>query len=147
MSSLKLSTFHTWTAMLNRCNSPKDARYKDYGERGITVCKRWLNFNDFLADMGERPSQYLQLDRINNNKGYCKENCRWATSAENNANKRLYSTAVNNTSGLTGVSITKRGYWRAFSGRDLLYQGTDFFEACCARKSWEAKKLRTETVL
>ncbi len=139
MSALK-STIQTWSAMLNRCNSIKDPRYKDYGGRGIKVCARWTDFNNFIADMGTRPASYLQLDRIDNNGDYSKENCRWATSAENNANKRLPRKSVNNKSGVTGVSLNKRGYWRAFGGKQLLYQGRSFEEACKERVSWEASQ-------
>ena len=144
MTNSLLSTYRTWTAMKNRCESPLDHGYKDYGGRGITVCSSWQSFDTFLADMGVRPEAHLELNRIDNNKGYCKENCNWVTSAENNKNKRLYSKAVNNSSGVTGVSITRRGYWRAFGGRELLYQGRSFEDACCERKVWEEeqKKVR-----
>ena len=73
--------------MLQRCNNPNSQRYKDYGGRGITVCKRWLKFENFLADMGDRP-RGLTLDRKNNDKGYYKRNCHWATYEQQAANKR-----------------------------------------------------------
>lgn len=138
---MRLSTLNTWRAMINRCDSPRDARYKDYGGRGIKVCARWYDFSLFVADMGLRPAENLQLDRIDNNEGYSKENCRWVTAAENNKNKRLYTRAINNSSTITGVSYhTAKGRWRAYGGREFLYSGGDFFLACCARKSWEAKR-------
>jgi hypothetical protein len=76
-----------WMGMLARCNNPKNKAYKNYGGRGIKVCKEWHTFVSFYADMGDRPAN-LQLDRIDNDKGYFKENCRWITSKENNNNKR-----------------------------------------------------------
>lgn len=80
-------TFLTWTGMLVRCQNPNTQNFKDYGGRGITVCKRWLKFENFLADMGEKP-EGLTLDRKENDKGYFKENCRWATMEEQSNNRR-----------------------------------------------------------
>jgi hypothetical protein len=74
-------TYLVWCAMIQRCNNSKNRAYKDYGGRGITVCKRWLKFENFLEDVGEI-SEGLTLDRIDNNDNYCKENCRQATRKE-----------------------------------------------------------------
>lgn len=81
--------YSTWVGMKNRCGYPKDKSYKYYGGRGITVCKEWVDsFDNFLLDMGKRPSPKHSLDRIDNEKGYCKENCRWANHYEQGRNKR-----------------------------------------------------------
>ena len=75
--------------MKRRCFNPNNERYKDYGGRGITMCEQWKNdFLKFMADMGERPSKKHSIDRIDNDKGYCKQNCRWATTKEQNNNMR-----------------------------------------------------------
>lgn len=72
--------------MIERCTNQKQKSYADYGGRGISVCERWLNFKDFLADMGERPGGHT-LDRIDSNGNYEPDNCRWVTSKEQNSNK------------------------------------------------------------
>jgi hypothetical protein len=79
---------HIWLGMKNRCHNPKNPAYPRYGGRGIFVCDEWVNdFDKFYEDMGPRPKG-LALDRIDNNKGYSKENCRWVTYKENNRNTR-----------------------------------------------------------
>lgn len=80
-------TYVSWYAMIQRCTNLNNERYKDYGGRGITVCKRWRKFENFLEDMGERPPK-CTIERKNNNKGYYKKNCKWATSIEQNRNSR-----------------------------------------------------------
>ena len=81
-------TYASWANMKNRCLNPKVPKYKDYGARGITVCKRWLDsFASFIADMGERPA-HLTLDRINNDGNYEPGNCRWATAKQQVNNRR-----------------------------------------------------------
>jgi len=80
--------YRIWASMVQRCNNPNSRNYKNYGGRGITVCKRWLKFENFLEDVGEPPNDKYQIDRKNNNKGYKPSNCRWISSKENNRNRR-----------------------------------------------------------
>lgn len=80
-------TYKSWGHMLWRCTNPNSDRFKYYGARGITVCKRWLKFENFLSDMGVRPMG-KNLERIENSKGYDSGNCRWATQLEQAHNKR-----------------------------------------------------------
>ena len=77
----------SWHMMRQRCQIPSNPDYPNYGGRGITVCDRWDKFENFFADMGERP-EGLTLDRINNDGNYEPTNCRWATLSEQRLNQR-----------------------------------------------------------
>lgn len=80
-------TYTCWQSMLDRCENTRCQWFPNYGGRGITVCERWQKFENFLADMGERPPG-LTIDRVDNSAGYFPENCRWATKTEQNRNTR-----------------------------------------------------------
>lgn len=79
-----------WVDMRGRCFNPRNKSFKDYGGRGIGVDARWCeSFEAFLADVGPRPSPKHTLERVNNDRGYVPTNVRWATRAEQNANRRF----------------------------------------------------------
>ena len=82
-------TFRIWTGILRRCLNSNFKGFKYYGGRGIKVCESWFKFENFLADMGERPSKKLSIDRVNNDGDYEPNNCRWATSKEQYMNRRV----------------------------------------------------------
>lgn len=83
----KTSTYSIWDSMIQRCENPARKDYDRYGGAGITVCERWHKFDNFLADMGQRP-QGLTLDRKNGALGYSPENCRWVSQREQNRNQK-----------------------------------------------------------
>ena len=80
-------THNSWSTMKDRVLNPNHKSFADYGGRGITIDPVWMDFSEFLKDMGERPHG-TQLDRIDNNLGYNKDNCRWSTPKENSNNRR-----------------------------------------------------------
>jgi hypothetical protein len=77
--------YRSWYGMISRC---ADTDNKNYGARGITVCKRWERFENFLADMGQRPGPGYSIDRVDGNGNYEPGNCRWATALDQNRNRR-----------------------------------------------------------
>lgn len=81
--------YHSWNSMKNRCNNPNLKEYKNYGGRGISYDPRWEDFREFYKDMGKRP-EGTTLDRIDVDKNYCKENCRWATREQQQHNLRIH---------------------------------------------------------
>jgi hypothetical protein len=81
-------TYRSWSAMKTRCTNPNIPGFKDYGGRGIKFCDRWSSFENFLADMGARPSKAYSLDRKDVDGDYEPDNCRWATRLVQNNNTR-----------------------------------------------------------
>lgn len=80
--------YYCWHRMRQRCQVPTNAAYRHYGGRGITVCVRWQKFENFYADMFPTYTEGKSIDRINNDKGYSQQNCRWATMKEQINNRR-----------------------------------------------------------
>lgn len=128
--------------MIKRCFYEEDESvYQHYGQRGITVEEPWLTFQGFWSDMKDGYSDDLELDRIDFNGNYCKENCRWVSKSLQNYNKRKES---RNTSGKTGVSYYKsRNQWEAYITVDSNFIKLGYFnnfdDAVKAREEAELK--------
>ncbi len=120
MTITNMPEYRSWSHMIRRCTNPKDARYADYGGRGIKVCDRWLNdVHAFFADMGPRPSPKHSIDRIDNSGNYEPGNCRWATPPEqirNTRRNKLYthdgvSLGLTDWAAKTGIQLYKLRYY------------------------------------
>jgi len=133
------SSYHTWRAMMRRCNNPKDKDYYRYGAQGITVCDAWHDYRKFAEDMGE-PSGTETLDRINPYGSYSPENCRWAPLPVQARNLRVRASSK---TGITGVSSVGNGKWMAkiTAGKKSFYSKcfSTIEEAAAARKELELK--------
>lgn len=90
--------YNTWKSMIDRCTKINYPGYKNYGAKGISICNKWLTFEGFYDDMGDRPPRKT-LDRKENSRNYCKENCRWADpiTQANNTSRNLFITYNNKT--------------------------------------------------
>lgn len=115
--------YEAWCGMIRRCEKSNRPEYRNYGGRGLAVCKRWRNsFEAFYADMGPRPNPSLSLERVDNDKGYNPSNCIWAPRSAQNRNQRR----------------TRR---ILFAGRD--YCAVDFAKICGVCDMTVIKALRT----
>jgi len=103
----KTPEYRSWKSMWWRTRTKSGRTYRDYGSRGITVCDRWRDFENFLSDMGPRPAGKT-IDRINNDGNYEPGNCRWATNRQQRENVRI---PRNNKSGHVGVYLSKGKWW------------------------------------
>lgn len=123
--------YQVWDSMIQRCTNKKHKSYKRYGGRGIDVCTRWHVFINFYKDMGD-PPEGKQIDRKDNNVGYCLENCRWV-SPKTNTNNR-----INN------VSITYKGETKTISQWAELF-GLNYFTlySRVREQKWDIEKALT----
>ena len=103
--------YRTWIAMLSRCRNPNDNNYINYGGRGITVCERWCRFENFYEDMGDHPFYEAQIDRIDNEQGYFKENCRWLSAKENSRNRRTTKKHKTHLGNIVQVELLEKIGW------------------------------------
>lgn len=140
--SIKSQEYNSWNSMKDRCYNKNNESYINYGARGITVCQRWLNsFENFLEDMGEKPSPSHSIERVDNTKSYSKGNCVWADKVQQAYNKRKCS---RNTSGVEGVYFRKdTGKWSSYINKEGTRYNLGSFdtisEAIDARRKAEIK--------
>lgn len=128
----KTSTYKTWQSMKERCQNPNNHAYMNYGGRGVTVCPEWQYFENFLADMGERP-MFMEIDRIDNNKGYSRDNCRWVTATQNQRNKRH------------SLYLTYKGITRHLKEWAEMYEISYYtLRARVVRRGWDIERAITE---
>lgn len=104
----RTKVYVTWCQMIARCLDQNSISYKNYGGRGISICDRWRQFNNFFADMGDRPFKNAQIDRIDNEGNYEPGNCKWSTPAENALNRRSTRYITYNGETLAIAQWTKR---------------------------------------
>ena len=102
--------YSTWAQMMQRCYKETCASFANYGGRGITVSERWWHFANFVADIGTKPTKHHTLERVNNDEGYSRLNCVWASRSEQCVNRRTFK---NNSSGCTGVIPLRNGTYAA----------------------------------
>lgn len=121
----RTAEYGIWRNIKTRCSNPRFPRFADYGGRGIKVCDRWESFENFLADMGERPSPKHSIDRINNDGDYEPGNCRWATPVQQRRNQPRYKMTADLVNEIRGrvehgeskQSIARRlGFSRSYVG-------------------------------
>lgn len=119
-------TYKSWTNMLTRTRNPNAINFDRYGGAGITVCQRWERFENFLADMGQRPSRKHSVERVDNQKGYEPGNCIWDTQEGQNANKSITRLVVIDGAQMTLAEACRRfglrygtAWLRLKEGRDV----------------------------
>jgi hypothetical protein len=139
----RTQVYRAWLDMMRRCYRPSCKAFRHYGGRGIAVEDSWHNFYNFLRDMGD-PPEGLSLERRENNAGYSKGNCVWATRAAQRSNQRVAKITKTKT-GIPGVFWHQKHkgfhvYIDRNKQREFLGFTPDFFEACCRRKNREGKK-------
>ncbi|PHB11470.1 hypothetical protein COE80_31060 [Bacillus pseudomycoides] len=133
--------YQAWANMKKRCSNPNANGYEYWGGRGINYCDRWESFDNFFEDMGSRPTPNHSLDRIDNSKGYCSENCKWTDKAQQVINRR---TPKNNKTGVKGVcwhKLAKKYHARITVDGKVINLGLyeDLEEAVKVRKNAEEK--------
>lgn len=135
--------YKKWMAMKRRCTNKHERSYKDYGGRGITVCDEWIDFTGFYNDMHEGYEQGLSLERIDNDKGYFKGNCKWITMAEQARNKRSVTLYEYKGEKLTTAELGKKyGIFAATIRNRIVKLGWSVEKATETKPSYNTQKYK-----
>lgn len=129
VGDIKSVEYSVWSQLKARCNNPKNSRFAMYGGRGISVCERWNEFGNFLEDMGRRPGKSYSLDRIDNNKGYSPDNCKWSTPHEQMTNRTITRFVSMNGEKVPLATLAKQHNIPANTLRFRILKGWDIDEA------------------
>lgn len=129
------SIYKRWEQIIQRCTNKNDKNYNNYGGRGIAVCDEWLKFERFYDDIGDVPYKAASIDRINNNKGYYKENCEWADRPTQTTNKRS-----TNSLGFMGVQAHQGWFRYRLKREGVIYSEAGFLTAKEAGAAYLEKK-------
>lgn len=121
--------YHAWKSMKERCRNASNKRFIKYGGRGINFCERWDEFENFLEDMGRRPGENYSLDRIDNNKGYSPDNCKWSTPHERMTNRTVTRFVSMNGERVPLATLAKQHNIPANTLRFRILKGWDIDEA------------------
>jgi hypothetical protein len=125
---IRTRTYNIWAGMKQRCLNPKHTVYDLYGGRGVVICDTWMEYSNFLSDMGEAPLG-MSIDRIDSNLGYCKDNCRWATQKTQNNNKNNNHYITINGELLTMMEASEKYNVPYYRLRSRLARGWDVTQA------------------
>jgi ribosomal protein S27E len=121
-------TYRTWVGMWSRCTNKNEDSYPHYGGRGILIDPQWEKFENFLSDMGVKPVG-MSIERIDNDKNYCKENCRWATDIEQANNKRNSRILTHNNASMSLCSWARKVKISPKTIQDRLHSGWEVSRA------------------
>lgn len=135
----KSKEYKIWNSMIARCTNTNMKNYSDYGGRGIFVCERWMDFNNFISDMGTRPTDNHTIERKDNDKGYNPENCVWATRDIQYRNRRVYKTSISGHRGIQWHKENKNWVSRITVNKKTIHLGSfeNLEDAIEARKKAE----------